>query len=863
MKKYGIFLIFIATIFMGIGYASVNNVTLNLNGIANAIGEKGIIITSVVYDSANSNVSEDNSVINYTSMSMMNSVIDLGDNANARLTYDVTIYNNTAYNYVFDESAFDTSGLFYDNANIVFELTGIEEDESVVKSKHSISFKITFKYAEGFTPSANDPLDNILNSYINFVFKKEKLAWYKECRSSSTSLKCKLITNTTPSSDSAINFNANASNTNGLGLYYTSNLNKTEDIDGDDEGERVYYYRGLVTNNFVIFDSYCWRIVRINEDETIRLIYAGTPTNGSGRNNASTNVYTANSRYNTSTNNNAYVGYMYGSTNANNYAAAHANTNSSTIKTTIDNWYRTNLLDSAEYIADSTFCADRGLISGNGYGTSASYYGPGNRFVTNNNNQSPTYKCAQSTDTFTVSNSRGNTALTYPIGLLTADEANYAGIRYLTGNTNNRNTYLYSGNNFWLMSPSNYGNNAANMLYVYQNGNMRTQSVASNTTTYIRPVINLVSNVAYESGTGTYNNPYVVNGVQDPDEPIEEPEESEIWYENCTLLAYEDRVNCKMANAASSDSGINFSNMSSNTNGLGVYYTSDASKTTDLDNDGNGERVYYYRGAVTDNYVSLGGFCWRIVRTNEDSSVKLVYGGALNNGSCPQTGTRVNIGTSSFNTRANDNAYVGYMYGTTGSNTYNATHTNTNNSTIKGVIDTWYSNNLTGISSYLADYFFCNDRSLYSGNGYGTNLTSYNGYNRLYSNKNQTLVCSQENDRFSVSASNGNGKLTYPIGLLTADEVQYAGSIQNANTANTTYYLYTANAMWTMTPSDYYSNNNTASGYVFYINTNGQMRLTNDLTSSLDVRPAINIKNTVEIASGNGTYNNPYTLTLN
>ena len=114
---------------------------------------------------------------------------------------------------------------------------------------------------------------------------------------------------------------------------------------------------------------------------------------------------------------------------------------------------------------------------------------------------------------------------------------------------NNRNTYLYSGNSFWLMSPSSYGNNASNMLYVYQNGNMRTVSVSSNNTIYVRPVINLLSTVLYESGNGTYNNPYIVNGLQDPNEPIEEPEEpveSENWYENCELPAYEDRLNCKM-----------------------------------------------------------------------------------------------------------------------------------------------------------------------------------------------------------------------------------------------------------------------------------------------------------------------------
>ena len=853
MKRIYIILIFIATIFMGIGYASVNNVTLNLVGQSNAKQERGLLITDFVYDPENSNVSEGNSQMNFASQSMLNSRIELDDNSNAKITYNITIYNNTGFNYQFVDALYDTTGLFYDNENIVFTLSGIDSD-TVVKSKHSITFSITFKYA-------------ILNSYINFKFEREKLAWYNECRSSSTDLKCKLINATSPSSDFNINFNANASNTNGLGLYYTSDLSKTQDVDGDGTGERVYYYRGLVTDNFVIFDSFCWRIVRINEDETIRLIYAGTPTNGQCPNNASTNVYTASSRYNTSTNNNRYIGYMYGGT-GNNYNTAHSNTNDSTIKSTIDTWYQNNLSDSAEYIADSTFCADRSLISGNGYGTSASYYGPGDRFVTNNNDQSPTYKCAQKNDTFTVSNSRGNAALTYPIALLTADEANYAGIRYLTGNTNNRNTYLYSGNNFWLMSPSNYRNNAANLLYVYSNGNMRTQSVASNTTTYIRPVINLLSTVLFESGNGTYNNPYIVNGLQDPNQPIEEPEdpeESELWYENCELPAYEDRVNCKMitASSASSDSGITFSNMSSNTNGNGLYYTSSTSKTEDIDGDGSGERVYYYRGAVTNNYVLFGGFCWRIVRTNEDSSVKLVYGGTPNGGSCPQTGSRVNIGTSVYNNNSNDNAYVGYMYGSTGSNTYNATHANTNNSTIKGIIDNWYRSNLNNYSSYIADYPFCNDRSLYSGNGYGTSVTSYNGYNRLFTNKNQTLVCSQANDKFSVSSANGNGKLTYPIGLLTADEVQYAGSVHSSNNSNTSYYLYTANGMWTMTPSDYYNNNGTVSGYVFYINTNGQMRLTNDLTTSYDVRPVISLKKNVEISSGSGAYNSPYQLTIN
>ena len=113
---------------------------------------------------------------------------------------------------------------------------------------------------------------------------------------------------------------------------------------------------------------------------------------------------------------------------------------------------------------------------------------------------------------------------------------------------------------------------------------------------------------------------------------------------------------------------------------------------TQYDNDGE---VYYFAGNPTDNWVQFGGYWWRIIRINGDGSIRMIYQGTSANA----TGEGTQIGTSAFNTSNNDNAYVGYMYGTAGSGSYEETHANTNDSTIKQVLDNWYSNT-SGLTSY-------------------------------------------------------------------------------------------------------------------------------------------------------------------
>ena len=141
-------------------------------------------------------------------------------------------------------------------------------------------------------------------------------------------------------------------------------------------------------------------------------------------------------------------------------------------------------------------------------------------------------------------------------------------------------------------------------------------------------------------------------------------------------------------------------------------------------------KSYYYRGSVSNNYVQFAGYYWRIIRQNGDGSVRLLYAGTNSNA----TGDNLQIGTSAFNNQRNNPAYVGYMYGSTLNTSYEQTHANENNSSIKSVLDGWYETNIINknLEQYIADSGFCNDRSIYSGNdGVSTADTTYfGGYER-------------------------------------------------------------------------------------------------------------------------------------
>ena len=273
---------------------------------------------------------------------------------------------------------------------------------------------------------------------------------------------------------------------------------------------------------------------------------------------------------------------------------------------------------------------------------------------------------------------------------------------------------------------------------------------------------------------------------------------------------------------------------------------------------------YYYRGNVTNNYVKFGqneqgqDMYWRIIRINGDGSIRMIYDGTSAHANNDSSADR-QVGTSAYNSYYNDNAYVGYMYGTAGSSSYAETHANTNDSTIKAYLDNWYKANIDekNLSSYISDTLFCNDRSLSSSNngtGTGTSETYYRWYLGPWDNPEAQyprLTCSQQNDRFTVNDEvTGNGDLTYPIGLITTDEVVLAGGFA---AENYDYYLYTGNDYWTMSPSDFDS----GYAYVRRVDSAGYGDGSDSVDGLYGVRPTLNlIPDSLKV--GSGTAADPY-----
>ena len=186
---------------------------------------------------------------------------------------------------------------------------------------------------------------------------------------------------------------------------------------------------------------------------------------------------------------------------------------------------------------------------------------------------------------------------------------------------------------------------------------------------------------------------------------------------------------------------------------------------------------------------------------------------------------------------------------------------------LKAYIDNWYNTNIVGTANeqYLADNVFCNDRSIssnkpdsdYNNLGYRINATAYRWYYGPWSsggyNSNMRLTCPQKNDAFTVSdTTNGNGALTYPVGLLSTDEIVLAGGW---NTSNSGYYLYSGQVWWASSPS--YFNGSVA--FVRRVSSNGDAYYYNGVYLGSGVRPVFNLKAEV-LAQGSGTATDPYRI---
>jgi len=289
--------------------------------------------------------------------------------------------------------------------------------------------------------------------------------------------------------------------------------------------------------------------------------------------------------------------------------------------------------------------------------------------------------------------------------------------------------------------------------------------------------------------------------------------------------------------------------------------------------DNNGTS-YYFRGAVKNNYVEFANKCWRIVRVGGDGSVKLILhndnttkvanpcDAANNSASAAFARYSGETYKSAFNTNYNDNAYVGFKYGTVGASTYDATHANTNKSTILTNLETWYNNNLKAYESVIDDNVWCNDKtkvtdttfnpwnmSNVNGLGYGTNVTYYGATQRLVSTSGRAGGTGP-----SLKCNGELSKITSKVGLITADELAFTGYAYNLE--NTTTYLQenaTDTYWWSLSPNPF----NGFSAYVWRVFGGYGDFGSDDVVDTYGVRPSISLKPTTN-ATGNGTSDKPY-----
>ena len=594
-----------------------------------------------------------------------------------------------------------------------------------------------------------------------------------------------------------------------------------------EENTDVYYFAGDARNNWVKFGGCYWRIIRTNSDGSIRLLYHGTSPE-------TQNAYIGDSEiaFNENYNDSMYVGYKYGTSGS--LENNRLNTNDSTIKKTIDTWYKDNLVNYTKYLSTTAvYCNDRELGSGTYSATGNQFYYVG--YTRLGANKNPSYNCTNEYDAFSVNNTKAQ--LTYPIALMTADEISYAGGVWIKNaatwyylNSKGNASIKNGQNEWWLLSAASWDTDKSSVVFKISSAQDRKAQFGAQSVQYklhVRPVISLKKDLIYKSGDGSATNPYEIQETPDT------------IYERLLL---------------------DKSTRPGERTDFSTVLTTDNTKTLYTGTE-EGTTIYYFAGNATDNWVKLGGYYWRIIRTNADRSVRLLYHGT----STDTTEAYINSSTA-FNSSHTDSMYVGYMYGTSGS--LESNRANTNNSTIKEVIDSWYASNMTSYAKYLSETaIYCSDREVGEGTYTATGLKFYYApYTRIDTNKAATYGCTATEDKFTVDSAAGNGKLTYPIALMTVDELVFAGGAYRES-ALTWYYYNSVKgsstgkiSWWLMSPYDWGAN---SSVFRTYGSDSPGFLYARRVDDTLGVRPVISIKGNNLWKSGDGTASSPYEIVTN
>ena len=383
------------------------------------------------------------------------------------------------------------------------------------EEKEDLVYKIESDNGAYRTTSIVPSADTAIASYI-FLKKNEKhtykltITFLKKETDQNNNMNKTFSSNIIVKSSQNINVGENIYSNNSLGKHivdHSKGIYKEKMEDGiyytnsSINGKTIYYYRGSNNlNNNLIIKDYCFKILRTTIDDGIRIIY-----NGKYENNKCSDVKRIDelSEYNLRTNYNAYVGYMYGNPNSNNYKDEHANSNSSAIKLTLEKWYYDNLSDISNLLSNSSiYCNNRKtsnyIYKKVLYGTLG--YGTNNTGYFGKTNETPTYDCYNNTDKLTISNELGEKVLNYPVGLITLDEL------YISGFLE-KNNFLHSNNGYFTMTPSFYNGLDA---YVFSVDKDKIVENKVDKKLGVRPVLTLNKDVIIKSGNGSIEKPFTI-----------------------------------------------------------------------------------------------------------------------------------------------------------------------------------------------------------------------------------------------------------------------------------------------------------------------------------------------------------------
>lgn len=524
------------------------------------------------------------------------------------------------------------------------------------------------------------------------------------------------------SSSTGIDFKSISSKSNGNGLYIRGNTASNE--------YPIYYYRGDVDDNNIIFADKCWKIVRTTNTGGTKLIYNGTP-------NYKTDSIDQND-YSIISNDATYP-YIFDSTTKKWISSNHDDGTTSTIEFSIKN--------EGEYYFNYA-------ISCQGYWDEANLYIDG-----------------VLKDTFT-----GLAQASLYLGRLTSDSK--IKITYVKDTSNSRNNDTIS---------FSLGKKNSNSLPTCNNTGVSSQISA--TPFNSRPTSLTSMGYVYSENYSTYTGTAMSSTLRST-------------------------ANIIYANDVTWD-GTNYT-LSSNT------FTSTGTWSKDYTSVGNAK-----------HYTCLQA------NTSTCSTVYYVY--YVNSSLAyyiPLTGGK-NVDNAIADMLPSEN---------TARNRYN--------SIVKQIIDPWYKNNLSKYTTdYIEDTIWCNDREFDSYGGWNKdNNSRYNStFKPSYHSDSGTpfLECSNAADSFSTS-SIGNARLTYPVGMLTFDEILLSGALETSDNSDT--YLYTGEAYWTMSP--YFFRYQI---YMYSLTANGKASGYAPSTH-LGIRPAISLNKNVKINGGDGSIEDPYKI---